>query len=260
VHARAEPLAVGALSLNLRGLGGAGGAAASPAAEAAADAVAAVVAALAPRCVRQPLTVPSLNARPWAPHKDYASNRLAAGPLQLAGGTHLVLDETRLQAGQLNATGLANVAALKQLIATQRIEVDFQYYTMPLAMDAPVLVLSQHKSLLPADVTLPVHATADALLPPQLAHDAAMAPLRAYLCGARRLPHGIAPDVGAVVEADLVAARAADPSLGQEVFHRWLTLGRLMAASAGEEALSGGAWRRVREMEHARAERLRAER
>jgi hypothetical protein len=62
------------------------------------------------------------------------------------------------------------------------------------------------------------------------------------------------------VEADLVAARAADPTLGQEVFHRWLTLGRLMAASAGEAALSPAAWRRVREMEHAVVERCRAER
>jgi hypothetical protein len=63
-----------------------------------------------------------------------------------------------------------------------------------------------------------------------------------------------------VVEADLVAARAADPSLGQEVFHRWLTLGRLLAASVGEATLTAAAWRRVREMEHAAEERRRAER
>ena len=57
-----------------------------------------------------------------------------------------------------------------------------------------------------------------------------------------------------------MAARAADPTLGQEVFHRWLTLSRLMAASIGESSLSSAAWRRVREMEHSVAERIRAER
>jgi hypothetical protein len=194
VHARAEPLAVGALSLNLRGLGGGGGNAAADAASACA---AAAVAALVPRCVRQPLSIASLNAAPWAPHKDYVRNRLAPGPLQLAHGTHLVLDETHLQAGKLSGVGLKNVQALKQLMATQKVDVDFDYYTMPLAADAPVLVLSQFKSLLQADVALPLHMTAAPALPPAAEDDAALAPLRAYIAAARQMPHAIAADVGA---------------------------------------------------------------
>jgi hypothetical protein len=47
------------------------------------------------------------------PRKDNAANRLRTGLLQLAAGTHLLLDETALLPGQLNARGVANVRALE---------------------------------------------------------------------------------------------------------------------------------------------------
>ena len=280
VHARSDPMVVGALSLYLRGLGSGGDEAA---ASAAADAVVAAVATLAPRLLRRTVSVDALNAEAWTPRKDYPTGRLGFTPLQLAAGTHLVLDETRLQAGTLYGTGMRNVQALKQLMSEQKLEVDFDYYKMPLLVDHPVLVLSQFKPMLPADVAVPLHATAQPQ-PPPAADEPSLGPLRAFIAVARALPHSIAPDVGAgafamrarlresriadatplanaaEVEADLVAARSADPTLGQETFHRWLTLGRLMAASCGESSLSSAAWRRVREMEHAVAERIRAER
>lgn len=193
VHARAEPMAVGAMSLNLRGLGGGRD---ESAACAAADIVAATVATLAPRCLCRAVSVEALNAASWSPRKDYTSGRLGSTVLQLAAGTHLVLDETRLQAGTLCATGLQNVQALKQLMSEQKIDVDFQYYSTPLTVDHPVLVLSQFKSILSADVAVPLHATA-APRPPPPADEPALAPLRAFLAAARALPHGIAPDVGA---------------------------------------------------------------
>jgi len=44
------------------------------------------------------------------------------------------------------------------------------------------------------------------------------------------------------------------------VFHRWLTLARLLSASLGEEALSEASWKRVREMERLAEGRRRSER
>ena len=193
VHARSEPMVVGALSLNLRGLGSGGD---ESAAAAAADAVVAAVATLAPRLLRRTVSVDALNAEPWTPRKDYSTGRLGSTTLQLAAGTHLVLDETRLQAGMLYGTGLRNVQALKQLMSEQKLEVDFDYYKMPLLVDHPVLVLSQFKSMLAADVAVPLHATAQPRPPPP-ADDASLGPLRAFLAAARALPHSIEPDVGA---------------------------------------------------------------
>jgi len=47
-------------------------------------------------CWHGTLSTGSLNARSWVPRKDYTVNRLRSGPLQLAPGTALILDETAL--------------------------------------------------------------------------------------------------------------------------------------------------------------------
>jgi hypothetical protein len=67
--------------------------------------------------------------------------------LQLAEGTHLTLDETALEAGTLNATGIQNLASLKHLLEWQKVEYDFQFYKMEMPADLPVLILSQVKAI-----------------------------------------------------------------------------------------------------------------
>lgn len=44
-----------------------------------------------------------------------------SGPLQLAAGTVLVVDETALQAGQANSTGVSNIQALQHLVEWQKV-------------------------------------------------------------------------------------------------------------------------------------------
>jgi len=52
-----------------------------------------------------PLSLAEMNARLFTPRKDYSTNRLHAGLLQLSAGTHLIIDETAMQPGQLNSSG-----------------------------------------------------------------------------------------------------------------------------------------------------------
>ena len=49
-----------------------------------------------------PLTVPNLNNIAYVPKKDYHANRLVSGLLQLSAQTHLILDETTMENGQVN--------------------------------------------------------------------------------------------------------------------------------------------------------------
>lgn len=81
--------------------------------------------------------------------KDYECNRLTSGILQLSKDTHLVLDETQMQQGRLDAAGVGNITALGSLIKTQKVEYDFKYYKMEFDSDISVLILSEGKSLLP---------------------------------------------------------------------------------------------------------------
>ena len=48
-------------------------------------------------------------------------SRLVSGVLQLAEGSHLTIDETQLQAGILNFTGVDNARTLKNLVELQKV-------------------------------------------------------------------------------------------------------------------------------------------
>jgi hypothetical protein len=52
-----------------------------------------------------PMTIENLNKAPFIPYKNNVSNKLTAGQLQLPSGTHLVVDEAQLAAGQLTQIG-----------------------------------------------------------------------------------------------------------------------------------------------------------
>ena len=51
------------------------------------------------------MTLHNMNNLKFTPRKDYTANRLVSGILQLSDGTHLILDETAMQSGQLDANG-----------------------------------------------------------------------------------------------------------------------------------------------------------
>jgi hypothetical protein len=52
-----------------------------------------------------PMTLDNMNKGKFVPCKDYSTNRLKSGILQLSAQTHLVIDETALTAGQLDVNG-----------------------------------------------------------------------------------------------------------------------------------------------------------
>ena len=111
------------------------------------------------------LSVNNLNSAKFVPKKDYASNRLMSGLLQLSNGTHLILDETVMNNGQLNSEGIANLTSLGNLIKYQNVEYDFGFHKLPFEMDVPCLIFSEGRSMLPQDVQIKVkkfnHYTAE---------------------------------------------------------------------------------------------------
>ena len=84
--------------------------------------------------------------------KDYETNKLVSGMLQLAPHTHLVLDETHMQPGKLEASGVMAIQNLAYLINQQQIKCNFQYYDIDYNVDIPVLVLSEGRSMLPVSL------------------------------------------------------------------------------------------------------------
>jgi Mini-chromosome maintenance replisome factor len=96
-----------------------------------------------------PLTIENFNTKTFVPKKDYKTNRLQPGLLQLPKHTHLVLDETKLENGKLDHAGCSAVSDLSELIRSQMINYDFQFYKIPFHTNIPIIILSEGKSLLP---------------------------------------------------------------------------------------------------------------
>ncbi|ERN05393.1 mini-chromosome maintenance complex-binding protein isoform X1 [Amborella trichopoda] len=249
IHTRIEPVAVGKLSLNLTGFNkknmGLFGKSLDNA-----------IQCLLPFSDSIPLSIEYLNTTSLAPKKNYQTNRLVTGALQLAQGTHLTIDETELKAGTLNATGVDNIRILKQFLDFQRVEYEFEYYKVAMDTDVQVLVLSEAKSnILPADLVLPFR-------PVEVgsylnASSSELEAWRWYLSTLRsHRYHTIDPAMQKVVQDDMVAARQADRSLGTEELSRWLAMARLMSISYGENSLKPEHWQMVKEMEKLRKERL----
>ncbi|KAL9230252.1 hypothetical protein vseg_005629 [Gypsophila vaccaria] len=249
VHARVDSVAVGKLSLNLTCFS-------KETASIFASPLSHAIKKLLPFTQHIPLTIEYLNNSCLAPKKDYQANKLVSGVLQLAEGSHLIIDETQLQAGTLNSAGIENVRSLKNLTELQKVEYDFQYYKMEMSADVQLLVLSEGKSnLLPADVVIPFQPPST--ISSEIVDETAVQAWRWFLANIRSLSHSISPEMQKVVENDLVTARQADRSLGSQDFSRLLTLARLMSLSYGETCLSAEHWQMVKELERLRKERLR---
>ncbi|XP_055831428.1 mini-chromosome maintenance complex-binding protein isoform X2 [Solanum dulcamara] len=248
VHARVDSIAVGKLSLNLTCFN-------KETLSVYGHRLNLVLKNLLPFTHCVPLTVDYLNKTHLAPKKDYQTNRLASGILQLAEGSHLTIDETQLQAGTLNSTGIENARVLKCLLEWQKVEYDFTYYKMDMPADIQLLVLSEGKSnILPADLVLPFRP-----LSVDAAQDVEIEVLRSwrwYLATMRSLSHSIAQEMQKFVEDDLVAARQADRNLSGLDFSRLLTMGRLVSLSFGETSLTLEHWQMAKELERLRKERL----
>lgn len=249
VHARVDGIAVGKFSLNFTNFS-------KETASVFGSRLSLTMKELLPFTQQIPLTIEYLNSALLAPKKDYQANKLVSGVLQLAEGSHLTIDETQLQAGTLNPTGIENARSLKNLTELQQVEYDFQYYKMEMTADVQLLVLSEGKSnILPADLVLPFQPSSTGS--EEILDKAMVQTWRWYLATLRSQSHSISPEMQKVVEEDLVAARQADRSLASQDFSRLLTMSRLVSLSFGETSLSMEHWQMVKELERLRKERLR---
>lgn len=61
------------------------------------------------RLLKRPAHAMQLNGAKLVPKQSHATKRLERGSLQMAEGTHLLLDESHMKPGRLSATGINNL-------------------------------------------------------------------------------------------------------------------------------------------------------
>ncbi|XP_064630611.1 mini-chromosome maintenance complex-binding protein-like isoform X2 [Lineus longissimus] len=210
-----------------------------------------------------PMSLDFMKAKLFSPRKDYSANRLVSGILQLASRTHLVIDETRLQQGQLDATGVKNVTALGNLISWQKVDYDFNYHTQEFTTNVPVLILSEGKSLLPSDCRvhltpcLPLDnmsylAAVESYLTPSL-----LTKIRSYIGLLSLIEYSMSDGMQKSLEEDFVEARKDNAqNMSVEDFHGLLVLARLLSLSYGQTNLSKDMWEKAKQMDRERKARI----
>ncbi|XP_022205941.2 mini-chromosome maintenance complex-binding protein [Nilaparvata lugens] len=220
---------------------------------------------LVPTSHYEPMSLESLNSSKFVPKKNYETSRLESGILQMSKNTLLVLDETKMQAGQLNDRGVRNVQALTGLINFQKVDYDFQYYPVEFPMDIRVLVLSEGKSMLPSDFdvcldyadTTPEYieelfVEAGRFVERQSLTDT----LRAYLTTVANLAYQFSDDVETKITEDFVKMRRERQKTSSQDLHNLLVLARLFSLSRGCTTLSKETWEIVQDMEEQRRLRM----
>ncbi|KFB40609.1 AGAP011536-PA-like protein [Anopheles sinensis] len=210
-----------------------------------------------------PMTLENMNTVQFVPRKDYTTNKLTSGLLQLAPHTHLVLDETRLQAGKLESAGVEAVQNVSHLIKSQRLRYNFHYYQLEFNTDVPVLVLSEGRSMLPSNCYLPIIPDLDTIklidetikagrhyITPKLPT------IRRFLTAARIRQFDMKTLDPTIVQEDFVRMRNADSSISMDDLHALFVLARLLGLSQGRKVLRREEWERAKELEGERRKRL----
>uniref|UniRef100_A0A8D3EG04 Mini-chromosome maintenance complex-binding protein n=1 Tax=Scophthalmus maximus TaxID=52904 RepID=A0A8D3EG04_SCOMX len=256
VYTRRDILPLGKFTLNLSGC---------PTVASYTERLYQIIQHLVPSSYYLGMSLQNMNQMRLVPKKDYVANRLVSGALQLARNTSLFLDETKLEQGQLDTTGVRNVTALGNLISWQKVDYDFNYHQMEFPCNINVLIVSEARSLLPSDCQIPVQSQVDPAHMDEYLSSIHMHPqassqmnkLRIYLSVARLLDYSISDEVTKSVEDDFVDMRKDDPqSISAEDLHRMLVVARLLSLSLGQTSLSRDSWLRAKHIEALRRSRV----
>jgi hypothetical protein len=93
------------------------------------------------------ITTESLTEMRFQPRKNYDTNQMEPGVLQMLDGTNVICDETHIKEGKIEKNGINNIKALAELIEDQKVVYDFQYVQQDFPLSASVLILSESRSM-----------------------------------------------------------------------------------------------------------------
>lgn len=210
-----------------------------------------------------PMTLENMNTQQFSPKKDYTTNKLTSGLLQLAPHTHLVLDETKLQPGKLEAAGVDAISRLAHLINHQKVKCNFQYYEIEFASNIPCLLLSEGRSMLPSNCILPVKPEPESVvliketflavkhfLQPKLNS------IRYFLTKMKIQEFNMDTEYQEIIQNDFVEMRRENNKVNAEDLHSLLVLSRLLGLSEGKKVIDQNCWERAKCLEQERKSRI----
>lgn len=210
------------------------------------------------------MTAETLNESTFGPKKDYETNKLVSGMLQLAPQTHLVIDETFTKSESLNSNGILSMQILGHVMKYQQLKCNFQYYEIDYEVDIPILSLSEKKSILPYDAFVPIEYDDQSVEVIEESLKAArhylnptrLNQFRRFLTMAKLTEFNVNPAESEMIQNDFVEMRKNKSIRDAEELHHLLVLTRLFAVARGKNVLDKDTWELAKQMESIRQKRF----
>lgn len=210
------------------------------------------------------MTAETMNNSTFGPKKDYETNKLVSGMLQLAPQTHLVIDETFTKSESLNSNGILSMQILGHVMKNQQLKCDFQYYEIDYEVDIPILSFSEKKSILPYDAFVPIEYDDQSVEVIEESLKAAehylnptrLNQFRRFLTMAKLTEFAVNPTESEMIQNDFVEMRKNKSIRDAEQLHHLLVLTRLLAVARGKNVLDRDAWELAKHMETIRHQRF----
>lgn len=211
-----------------------------------------------------PMTLENMNTLQFIPKKDYQTNKLVSGILQLAPHTHLVLDETAMKAGKLENNGVLGMQFISHLIKSQQLKCDFQYYQIDFHSNLAILILSEGRSMLPNNSQIAIRPSdndavkliEETLKSAKYYLRTKLSSIRRYLTLCKVQEFAMMDEESKMIQDDFVEMRKENKNIGPEQLHNLLVLSRLIGIGRGQNALNKESWLKAKDMEMQRVERL----
>ncbi|KAK9721279.1 hypothetical protein K7432_003543 [Basidiobolus ranarum] len=214
-----------------------------------------VLSSLLPKFYTLPLSLDLLNNNSFTPRSN---EFLKSGMLQVSDGTTLLVDETALDEGNLNDSGVRNINELHSVLQTQELTYVFPYYEMKFPVNLGITVLSNAKTFLPVDCVVPLQPTP---ITPSDIEESLLDKFRLYLMIFQHIDYSIPEHVSQILQEDFVKRRQEAYAAGEELMSQGdmlflLTLARLVAQTFGETELTEQIWKYTVELNETRKQRV----
>ena len=202
---------------------------------------------LVPCSITHEISINSLNRLLWQPIKDYDTERLKYGILQLSPHTVLLLDECNISTGELNSYGINNMNCINKCINEQTIDYNYQYNTLQFPCDTQCCIVSKGKSLLAYDIRLyipPLNTTPP--LPP-ITTDM-MQQWRQYINVCRNMAFELTESTAQPVQQYLIHKRQSDQKITEDELHKYVNVTHLYCISQLQPTLNEQCWVQVKQL------------
>ncbi|EPZ35671.1 Mini-chromosome maintenance complex-binding protein domain-containing protein [Rozella allomycis CSF55] len=181
-----------------------------------------------------------LNNKAFESVMDYDNGILKIGELLLTKGTHLIVDETKLNQGELNEQGIRNLALLKDLIQHQTVMFNFTF-PITISTDIPIIVVSEAKSMFSMEQSIQWKPTLECIEKVEVPQDM-INTIRVFISFWKHKNIEWDHDVKKKMEDFFVEKRRETSKYSAQDFSKQLELFRLMSMSYGQSEFVDEIW------------------